>query len=367
MATRSRTLLFLQFRNSYAGLHATTLRQQYNQQQQHQSSLLSAADDNERAGLMDSAETTIELMMLPPKWVDVVDEVNEELDRIKTNIQKLDGLHKKHLLPGFDDRIQEERDIEHLTDEITQQFHACQRRIKQIHSESRYSSSNQEQIMSRNVQMSLAQKVQDVSTVFRQKQNTYMQRIRGVELRNKDIFSGVQPINSSISDSEESGFTSAQQTFSDQSHATVTQREQEINHISRSIFQLADIFKDLQSMVIDQGTLLDRIDFNVEQTAVHLQDAVHELDEGEKYQKKARNRKIILLLVLLIVGLFIILIFKPRRHAAPEPAPERAPEPAPAPAPEPAPNPMPAEPSALSSSPPSTVESDVTPDTKIRS
>jgi len=32
-------------------------------------------------------------------------------------------------------------------------------------------------------------------------------------------------------------------------------------------------------MVIDQGTLLDRIDFNVEQATVHLQDAVYELDE----------------------------------------------------------------------------------------
>lgn len=50
--------------------------------------------------------------------------------------------------------------------------------------------------MSRNVQMSLAQKVQDASGTFRLKQNTYMQRMRGVELRNKDIFSsGVQPMS----------------------------------------------------------------------------------------------------------------------------------------------------------------------------
>lgn len=73
MATRSRTLLFLQFRNSYSGSHAATIRQQYNQQQQQhqQSSLLATSDgygDTERVGLMDSAETTIELMMLPPKW-----------------------------------------------------------------------------------------------------------------------------------------------------------------------------------------------------------------------------------------------------------------------------------------------------------
>ncbi|KAI8599325.1 t-SNARE [Dissophora ornata] len=332
MATRSRTLLFLQFRNSYSGSHAATLRQQYNQQQQlqQQSSLLATAGDYERVGLMDSAETTIELMMLPPKWVDIVDEVDEELDRIKANIQKLDTMHKKHLLPGFDDRIQEEREIERLTDEITQQFHASQRRIKRINAESKHSSSSQEQAMSRNVQVSLAQKVQDASAIFRQKQNTYMQRMRGVELRNKDIFSGVQPMNSSISDDpEESGFTNAQLTFAEQSNSTITQREQEINHISRSIFQLADIFKDLQTMVIDQGTLLDRIDYNVEQTAVHLQDAVYELDEGEKYQKKTRNRKIILLLMLLIAGLFIVLIFKPKRHNAPAPA-LPAQEPAPA-------------------------------------
>ncbi|KAF9921555.1 hypothetical protein FBU30_008390 [Linnemannia zychae] len=324
MATRSRTLLFLQFRNSYSGSHAAAIRQQYNQQQQqHQSSLLATSDgysDTERVGLMDSAETAIELMMLPPKWVDFIEDVDEELEKIKTNIQKLDVMHKKHLLPGFNDRIQEERDIERLTDEITQQFHGCQRRIKQINAESRHSSSNQEQIMSRNVQMSLAQKVQEASTTFRQKQNTYMQRMRGVELRNKDILSSMQPINSSISDDlEEGGFTSAQQAFAEQSNATITQREQEINHISKSIFQLADIFKDLQTMVIDQGTLLDRIDFNVEQASVHLQDAVYELDEGEKYQKKARNRKIILLLILIIVGLIIVLIFKPRRHSAPAP------------------------------------------------
>ncbi|KAF9904343.1 hypothetical protein BX616_001337 [Lobosporangium transversale] len=244
-------------------------------------------------------------------------------------------MHKKHLLPGFDDRIQEERDIERLTDEITQQFHTCQHKIKQINSESRNSYSNQEQIMSRNVQMSLAQKVQDISSSFRQKQNTYMQRMRGVELRNKDIFSGVQPINPSIADGpEESGFTNSQLAFVEQSNAAITQREQEINHISRSIFQLVDIFKDLQTMVIDQGTLLDRIDFNVEQAAVHLQDAVYELDEGEKYQKKARNRKIILLLMLIIAGLFIILIFKPRRRDTPPHVDEPIPPPSdPVPAP----------------------------------
>jgi len=66
MATRSRTLLFLQFRNSYSGTHAATLRQQYSQVRQQEQ--LPPYESNERVGLMDGAETAIEMMMLPPKW-----------------------------------------------------------------------------------------------------------------------------------------------------------------------------------------------------------------------------------------------------------------------------------------------------------
>lgn len=31
-------------------------------------------------------------------------------------------------------------------------------------------------------------------------------------------------------------------------------------------------------MVIDQGTILDSVEYNIQQTAVHMEDAVKELD-----------------------------------------------------------------------------------------
>jgi syntaxin 16 len=57
----------------------------------------------------------------------------------------------------------------------------------------------------------------------------------------------------------------------------IAQREQEINDIAKGIIELADIFKDLQTMVIDQGTMLDRIDYNVERMAVDVKEAEKEL------------------------------------------------------------------------------------------
>lgn len=55
-------------------------------------------------------------------------------------------------------------------------------------------------------------------------------------------------------------------------------RDRELNDIAKSISDLAELFKDLSSMVIDQGTLLDSVEYNIEQTVVEVQRAVKELD-----------------------------------------------------------------------------------------
>ena len=60
-------------------------------------------------------------------------------------------------------------------------------------------------------------------------------------------------------------------------------RDRELVEIARSISELAELFKDLSALVIDQGTLLDSVEYNIEQTAAHMEDAVRELDVATKY------------------------------------------------------------------------------------
>lgn len=105
-------------------------------------------------------------------------------------------------------------------------------------------------------------------------------------------------------------------------------RTRELNEIAKSIASLAEVFKDLQAMVIDQGTLMDSIEYNVEQTVVHVQEAAKELKVATTYQKSTGRRKCIFLLVLIIVGLILVLIFKPRRHTSSPPPPPPSPPPA---------------------------------------
>lgn len=69
--------------------------------------------------------------------------------------------------------------------------------------------------------------------------------------------------------------TSQRQTGSND--AAIAQREREINDIAKGIIELSDIFRELQGMIIDQGTMLDRIDYNVERMGTEVKAADKEL------------------------------------------------------------------------------------------
>ena len=47
-------------------------------------------------------------------------------------------------------------------------------------------------------------------------------------------------------------------------HYTINTRSNEIEELTKSINDLAVLFKDLSVLVIEQGTILDRIDYNIE-------------------------------------------------------------------------------------------------------
>lgn len=81
-------------------------------------------DERDTAALLRQSQPqrdshAIDIPSLPPRWVDVSDEVDGILNELQPKITQLDRLHAKNLLPGFVDRTKEEREIEVLGSEIT--------------------------------------------------------------------------------------------------------------------------------------------------------------------------------------------------------------------------------------------------------
>ncbi|KAF9012330.1 t-SNARE [Cyathus striatus] len=320
---RSRTGLFLSYRDSqtrstrFSRSRLTTYDDTY-----------AAADENE--GLIaspSSAHVAVEFD-LPPKWVDISDQVEDILSDTQTKIGALDKLHAKHVLPGFSDRSQEEREIETLTTDITRDFRRCQSLIQKIGSIPSHDfppdpqKTRHDAMLSTNVQRGLAAKVQDLSAAFRKKQRVYMEKLQGHAIKNQDLLiaSGTISLRGSDGmtdvddDIEAATHTRTQSLAQSSQNLDLQTRDRELTEIAKSIASLAELFKDLSALVIDQGTLLDSVEYNIEQTVVQVEEAVKELKVATNYQKNTGRRKCIFLLLLIIFGLIVVLIFKPRRR-----------------------------------------------------
>ena len=108
MASRNRTDLYISYRQSYAH-HPTQSYSTYNPSSTEELDTL----------ISNRADAAIEMDILPPAWADKTQEVDEILQNIAKMSAKLDKLHARHVLPGFDDKREEEGEIERLTFEIT--------------------------------------------------------------------------------------------------------------------------------------------------------------------------------------------------------------------------------------------------------
>ncbi|XP_070796190.1 syntaxin-16 isoform X2 [Pituophis catenifer annectens] len=247
---------------------------------------------------------------LSPKWIDGIEEIRYEISRIKQKMKELASLHDKHLnRPTLDDSSEEEHAIEITTQEITQLFHRCQRAVQGLHSKTR-SSTDQECRLLKNVVCSLAQSLQDLSISFRHGQSDYLKRMKNREERAKHFFGTSVSLMDDGEDTTlyDRGFTDDQLVLVEQNTMLVEEREREIRQIIQSITDLNEIFRDLGAMVVEQGTVLDRIDYNVEQSCIKTEEGLKQLHKAEHYQKKNRKMLIILILFVIVIILIIVLI-----------------------------------------------------------
>merc|ERR1711865_1064564 len=87
----------------------------------------------------------------------------------------------------------------------------------------------------------------------------------------------------------------------------INQRSDQITKIAASVQDLHSIFKELAVLVIDQGTVLDRIDYNIENVAIKSREAVVQLEKANEAQKSGRAMKCIMGLVIAICILIVLI------------------------------------------------------------
>jgi len=292
--TRDRTNFFFECRNSRKSGSGVGLSTKKGYSRVEKQSLVKESGDLEEGPKSN--------LTVAPPWVRISDEIHLEIQRIEDKMKMLVEAHSSHLLPKIDDSVNdEEQTIEVLSGEIAGLFKVSKAKISKMKN---FKVEEQEEPMRDNMVSSLASSLQDLSVSFRKAQKDYLHRLRARQQRGKAAF--IIEEDEFADDSKfEVNFTQAQTGRVVASEEMIAQREREIKEIAKSITELASIFNDLSTLVIEQGTVLDRIDYNLELVEHNTKEAVGQLEEAKKIQGSYRNK---LCMLLLCIGVFVMIL-----------------------------------------------------------
>ena len=164
------------------------------------------------------------------------------------------------------------------------------------------------------MQTKLATEAHRLSVVFRKTQKEYLQRLQQQEGRGPggagvdDVFSHAAAYDAD--GGSDPGFSEQQMRRVDRVEAHSYERDREVANILRSVNDLAGVMKDLSVLIIDQGTVLDRIDYNCETVAVTLEEGRKQLAKAENYQKNSRLILCIYFLAAMVGVMLLVVIFQ---------------------------------------------------------
>jgi len=258
---------------------------------------------SDRESLADSVAISV-----PPVWEGVQNDIQGFMDAVRQKIAKLQELQAAQFLVEIEDSpVQEQQRVEVATAEVSRLLGEVQKRVQQMGVLAKRATGEEAAII-HNLQTAYAQQLTELTQTFRSAQRNYLTSIRKRDAKFRDSFtvtSGNPDDDDSILDYEDKGFTDDQMAHMQATERDVSIRDKQIRKIYRSIVELNEMTKDLAMLIVDQGTILDRIDYNIENASYETERAVEELTQAEKHQKKARTK---LCVIILLVGVIVAAI-----------------------------------------------------------
>eukprot|EP00300_Choanocystis_sp_HF-7_P027718 c32927_g1_i1.p2 GENE.c32927_g1_i1~~c32927_g1_i1.p2 ORF type:complete len:310 (-),score=52.14 c32927_g1_i1:169-1098(-) len=305
MATRSRTRMFMHMRSSVAGRGGAHYRE---------SSMLGSMDGDVEMGLLRANGGPTQ----PPLYVLNGDRIAAGFKIIEKKLAQLQTAHSNHVSrPGLESSDEAMHRIEAMSADINLAFSQSKNLIHLLVSEPRPGagvraavSSPEEVLIKKNLAAAFAQTLRDLMTRYRAMQTHFMSRLKARESRAgvfEDEDSGAGAVAAPVIFKP---LSAAQVAVLADSDRTVQERSREIEVLARSLQELFEMFRDLGTLVTEQGTMLDQIDSNLLMTVKNIGDAVTETSKANDYHQAYRNKMCILLLVVICFSLIILLFAK---------------------------------------------------------
>mmetsp|Transcript_1522 Transcript_1522/g.5214 ORF Transcript_1522/g.5214 Transcript_1522/m.5214 type:complete len:402 (+) Transcript_1522:60-1265(+) len=225
---------------------------------------------------------------------------------VAQSLSQLASLHKSHLIHHIgksnEMHLQEKADIEALTEE-------CKDTLKQMQLFVKKLSNRNDSKMHENLTKKFLSEWMELATRFQGEQEDYLQKLDAMKKRRtelsmvtdqEDDMAEMQQIDDMMDKMYDRGFSDDQIETIVQNRRDVIRRDKELSQIVKSIVSLHELFSHLNTLVLEQGTMLDRIDFNLEQTHTSVASANRHLAVAERHDRAGRSLVCILLLIVAV-------------------------------------------------------------------
>ncbi|XP_058066779.1 syntaxin-1A isoform X4 [Anopheles bellator] len=246
-----------------------------------------------------------------------VEEIRMMIDKIQANVEEVKKKHSAILsAPQSDEKTKQE--LEDLMADIKKTANRVRGKLKgieqNIEQEEQTSKSNADLRIRKTQHSALSRKFVEVMTEYNRTQTDYRERCKGRIQRQLEI-TGRATTNEELEEMLEQGnsavFTQgiimetqqAKQTLAD-----IEARHADIIKLENSIRELHDMFMDMAMLVESQGEMVDRIEYHVETSRDYVATGQQDLVQAVKYMSKARKKKI-LIAVCLLITLIILVVF----------------------------------------------------------
>ena len=220
-------------------------------------------------------------------------------------VSTLQSEQQKRLVIKFDDEDKKlNKNIAKIVHEITQQLSICEKKIKELVKQN--IDSNTDNIIKINMQHTIIQKITDFTKKFKINQEIYKKKYK--ELVGED--DPTYEINESLRKDNNDSNNFENFLMTDNINHNLQNRDNELNQLLNSVNDLAQIFKDMKSLVMEQGSILDRIDYNIDIAATNVTTGKKSLIKANEYHKNNCFRNAIIVLIVCIFIEALLLIFK---------------------------------------------------------
>jgi syntaxin 16 len=238
--------------------------------------------------------------------------IDSQFASVETAISELQTLYAERLRPTFDSRQEIDARIGAVTSTIASAISKLRTEI--VNGSSRGDASRKR--LESAMQKGHASRLQRVVVQFREMQTDYLKRLQQAERRSD--FGGPGGITITDEDGDftvdtdlDAAFTGDQSAQVMETRVEVLQRNQQIEALIPLIRQLTEMMGDLGTLIVEQGTMLDRIDGLLEAAVDDMQSGNAALTKAEDDQKRGSKCFIIymigMIIIILILGTVILI------------------------------------------------------------